>query len=187
MPGAPLARRPAALPGIWPTEGTKNSMLDLNWYTFTWAIINFFVILAILYKFFYHPVLGFIDNRRAEIARNISDAEYARAEAEKLLSDYQARMLATRQEAQQIVDKAIRSGEEARQALLSQSKEEAAALLENARKEIHRERDDALQALRQEVVSLSVMAASKILGRNITEADNARIVNQFLDEVGEIH
>lgn len=161
--------------------------MQFSLYDFIWTIINFFVILAILYKFFYHPVLGFIDNRRTEIARNISDAQYTRAEAEKLLSDYQARMLATRQEAQQIVDKAIKSGEEARQALLSQSKEEAAMLLENARKEIQRERDDALQTLRQEVVSLSVTAASKILGRNITEADNARIVNQFLDEAGEIH
>ena len=85
------------------------------------------------------------------------------------------------------MDKALKSGEESRQALLAQSRDEAAVLLENVRKEIRRERDEALQTLRQEVVSLSVMAASKILGRNITGDDNARIVNQFLDEVGEIH
>ncbi len=161
--------------------------MQFSLYDFIWAIINFFVILAILTYFFYKPVITFIDNRRAEIGRNISDAEQARAEAKKLLSDYQAQLQAARQEAQQIVDKALKSGEESRQELLAQSREEATALLENARKEIRRERDEAMRALRQEVVSLSVMAASKILGRNITEEDNARIVNQFLDEVGEIH
>lgn len=161
--------------------------MHIDLYTLIWAIINFFVILAILSHFFYKPVINFIDTRREEIARSISDAEQARAEADALLSDYQAQMLASRQEAQQIVDKAIKSGEEARQALLAQSRDEAAALLENARKEIRRERDDALLTLRQEVVSLSVQAAGKILGRNITEADNAGIVNKFLDEAGEIH
>ncbi|MGD0153765.1 MAG: F0F1 ATP synthase subunit B [Thermacetogeniaceae bacterium] len=161
--------------------------MSISWPTFAWAIINFLVILAILYYFFYNPVLSFIDSRREEIAHNISDSEYSRAEAQKLLHDYQAQLLASRQEAQQVIDKATKLGEESRQALLAQSRVEATALLENARKEIQRERDDALQSLRQEVVSLSVMAASKILGRTITEEDNAHIVNQFLDEVGEIH
>ncbi len=163
------------------------NVMNISWPTFIWTIVNFMVIVAILYKFFYNPVLSFIDNRRDEIAHNIADSENGRAEAQKLLSDYQAQLLATRQEAQQIIDKAIKSGEESRQALLAQSRTESAVLLENARREIQRERDDALQALRQEVVSLSVMAASKILGRTVTEEDNAHIVNQFLDEVGEIH
>jgi F-type H+-transporting ATPase subunit b len=161
--------------------------IPFSWYDFAWTIINFFVILAILTYFFYKPVIKFMDNRREEIGRNIADAEQARADANKLLGEYQAQLQAARQEAQQIVDKALKSGEESRQVLLAQSRDEAAALLENARKEIHRERDEALQTLRQEVVSLSIMAAGKILGRNITEEDNAHIVNQFLDEVGEIH
>ena len=161
--------------------------MDFTWSTFGWAIFNFLVILAILYKLFYHPVLNFLDNRRNEIARAIADSEQGRAEAEKLLSEYRAQLLAARQEAQQIIDKATKAGEDLRQSLLSQSKAEAATLLENARKEIQRERDQALQALRQEVVSLAMTAAGKILERNITGDDNVKIVNQFLDEVGEIH
>ncbi len=161
--------------------------MQISWPTFAWAIINFLVILAVLYKFFYGPVIKFLDNRREEIARNISDAEKGRAEAEELLNGYRQQLSEARHEAQQIVDKAIKAGEESRQALLSQSKSEAAHVLENARKEIHRERDEALRTLRQEVVTLAVMAASKILGRTITKEDNAHIVDQFLDEVGEVH
>jgi F-type H+-transporting ATPase subunit b len=158
-----------------------------NVYTFAIEIFNFLVILAILYKIFYKPVLNFMDNRRNEIARDISESERGRAEAEKLLEEYRAQLLASRQEAQQIIDRAAKAGEELRQSLLTQSRDEAAKLLENARKEIQRERDDALQSLRQEVVSLAMMAAGKILERNITGDDNTKIVNQFLDEVGEIN
>jgi F-type H+-transporting ATPase subunit b len=130
-------------------------------------------------------VLNFIDERRNEIARNISESERGRAESEKLLEEYRAQLQASRQDAQQVIDKAAKVGEEARQALLAQSRDEAAKLLENARKEIQRERDDALLTLRQEVVTLAMMAAGKILERNITGDDNTKIVNKFLDEVGE--
>jgi F-type H+-transporting ATPase subunit b len=132
-------------------------------------------------------VLNFLDNRRNEIARTIADSEHDRAEAEKLLNEYRAQLLTSRQEAQKILDKAVKAGEDARQSLLNQSRTEAATLLENARKEIQRERDNALQTLRQEVVSLAISAAGKILERNITGDDNAKIVNQFLNEVGEVH
>lgn len=161
--------------------------MDFSWYTFGWAIFNFLVIAAILWKFFYNPVLNFLDNRRNEIARTIADSEHDRAEAEKLLEEYRAQLMESRVESQKILDKAIKAGEDARQALLVQSRTEATTLLENARKEIERERDSALQSLRQEVVTLSIAAAGKILGRNITGDDNVKIVNQFLNEVGEVH
>lgn len=161
--------------------------MQFNLPTAIWTIVDFLVLLAILYKFFYGPVIRFLDNRREEIARNISEAEQGRAEAERLLQEYREQLSAARQEAQQIVDKATKAGEESRQALLNQSKAEAAAILENARKEIQRERDDALRTLRQEVVTLAVMAAGKILGRTLTQEDNVKIVDQFLDEVGEVH
>lgn len=161
--------------------------MEFTWYEFTWAIINFLVILAILYKFFYNPVIKFLDNRSDEIRRNISEAEQARAEAEAVLEEYRNKLAGAKQEAQEIVARATRVGEEARAALLEQSRAEAAALLEKAHQEIQRERDDALKTLRQEVASLAVMAAEKILGRTVTKEDHTKMVDQFLDEVGEVH
>jgi len=161
--------------------------VEFTWYEFTWAIINFLVILAILYIFFYNPVIKFLDNRRDEIRRNISEAEQARAEAEAMLEDYRNKLAGAKQEAQEIVARATRVGEEARASLLEQSRAEAATLLEKAHQEIRRERDEALQALRHEVVSLAVMAAEKILGRTVTKEDHTKMVDQFLDEVGEVH
>ncbi len=161
--------------------------MEFTWYEFTWAIINFLVILAILYKFFYNPVIKFLDNRSDEIRRNITEAEQARAEAEAMLEDYRNKLAGARQEAQEIVARATRVGEEARAALLEQSRAEAATLLEKAHQEIQRERDEALKALRQEVATLAVMVAEKILGRTVAKEDHIKMVDQFLDEVGEVH
>lgn len=161
--------------------------MEFTWYEFVWAIINFVVILAILYKFFYRPVINFLDNRSEEIRRNISEAERARSEAEATLEEYRSKLAAAKQEAQEIVAKATKVGEEARSALLEQARAEAETLLEKAHQEIERERDQALNALRQEVASLAIMAAEKILGRAVTAEDHVKMVDQFLDEVGEVH
>jgi F-type H+-transporting ATPase subunit b len=161
--------------------------VEITWYDLVWAIINFLVILGILYILFYKPVIRFLDNRRAEIARNITEAEQARAEAAALLKEHREKVAGADQEAQEIVARAVKAGEEARVGLIEQGRDEAAALLEKARTEIQRERDAALRALRQEVATLAVMAAGKILGRAVTGKDHARLVEQFLNEVGELN
>lgn len=154
---------------------------------FIWAIINFSVILAVLTYFFYRPVINFLDKRSDDIAHNISEAEQARADAETILNDYNTRLAGAKQEAQNIVAQASKAGEEARLAMLEQSRAEAAILLEKAHQEIQRERDDAIKALRQEVATLAVMAAGKILERSVTVEDHAQMVDHFLNEAGEVH
>ena len=161
--------------------------MELNLSTVIWSIINFVVILWVLYKFFYNPVLKFLDDRSEEIANNISEAECSRNESTALLKDYQGKIAGAREEAQNIVAKATKAGEEERAAILAQTRDESAALLERARQEIRRERDQALYALRQEVGTLSMMAAEKILTRNINTEDNQKIVEDFLNEVGDVH
>jgi len=161
--------------------------VELNMFDLIWAIINFLVILAILYRLFYKPVLRFMDSRRDEIARNISEAEEARTEAAALLNEYREKLAGAEQEAQEIVARATKAGEEARLNLLEAGRDEAATLLEKARAEIQQERDEALRALRQEVATLAVMAAEKILARTVTKEDHTRLVEQFLNEVGEVH
>lgn len=161
--------------------------MDLNISTIIWAIINFLVILAVLYKFAYNPVMKFLDNRSQEIADNIAAAERNRSESEALLKEYQEKIAQASKEAQEIIARANKVTEEERNRILAQTRDEAAALLERARQEIQRERDEALFAVRQEVSTLAVMAAEKILSRNLSTEDNKRIVDDFLNEVGEIH
>ncbi len=159
--------------------------IDLS--TSIWMIINFLVILAILYKFFYGPVMKFMDDRSAEIANNISEAERGRTEAAALLQEYQDKIAAARDEAQEIISKATKAGEAERTTILAQTRDESAVLLERARQEIQREKEAAITDLRQEVSTLAVMAAEKILDRNMATEDNQKIIDDFLSEVGEVH
>jgi len=128
-----------------------------------------------------------LDNRSQEIADNIAAAERNRSESEALLKEYQEKIAQASKEAQEIIARANKVTEEERNRILAQTRDEAAAMLEKARQEIQRERDEALFALRQEVSTLAVMAAEKILSRNLNTEDNQRIVDDFLNEVGEIH
>lgn len=159
--------------------------LDIS--TVIWAFLNFFLILIVLYKFGLNPVLNFLDNRSEGIAKNISEAENSRNEATALLQEYQEKIAGAREEAQDIIAKANKAAEEERAAFLAKTRDETAAMLEKARQEIRLERDQALKDLRQEVSALAVMGAEKILRRNINTEDNMKMVDDFLDEAGEIH
>lgn len=161
--------------------------MEMTWYEFTWAVINFLVLLFILYKLFYKPVLTFLENRRSEIARNLAEAEHAREKADEILNQYREKLARAEKEAQEIIARATKAGEEERIKLIEQGHNEAAALLEKARAEIRKERDEALAALRKEIATLAVMAAGKILGRTVTKEDHEKLVDEFLSEVGEVH
>lgn len=161
--------------------------MGMTWYDATWAVINFLVLLFILYKVFYKPVLNFMENRRAEIARNLSEADQARQDAEKLLQEYREKLAAAENQAQEMLAGAKKSGEEERTKVIEQGHNEATVLLEKAREEIKRERDEAIAALRQEIASLAVMAAGKILDRTVVQEDHDKMIAEFLNEVGGVH
>lgn len=161
--------------------------MELNLSTVIYAVLNFLLILFVLSFFGLKPVLNFLDNRSEEIANNISEAEKSRNEAAAILQEYEDKIAGAREEAQDIIAKANKAADEERAALLAQTRDETAAMLEKARQEIRLERDQALKDLRQEVSALAVMGAEKILRRNINTEDNMKMVDDFLDEAGEIH
>ena len=92
-------------------------MIDLNG-TLLFQFVNFFILVAILAKFAYKPILKVLEDRRNKIATDISSAEEARATAEKLKADYEAQLQKAHTEAQAIVDKAVKQADKEAQAQL---------------------------------------------------------------------
>jgi len=154
---------------------------------FIWAIINFLILLIVLRVVFYKPVLGMLDRRNEEIRSNLDEAAKAREEADRLHREYEERLKGARNEAQQIVDRAHRFAEEAREKINAQANEEAEHTLERAEERIRRERDRALEDLRREAAELALMAAAKVLGRAVDDEDNQRLAREFVEQVGEGH
>ena len=158
--------------------------IDLN--ELIWAIINFLVLLAILYKFLYNPILKVLDKRKEEIAANLTHAETSKKEAEDLFDEYKQQLEDARHEAHEIVNMANKTAEDAKNDILAQAREEAGQISEKARQEIEREKEKALQEVRDEIATLAVMAAGKVLEKSITKEDHEKMVREFVAEVGDV-
>lgn len=160
--------------------------MEFNLHEFIWAIINFVILLALLYKFLYKPILNVLDKRKNEVSENLSNAETARKEAEETLARYKEELKKAKTEAEEIISSAVNKGEEKRQEIIQEARDEASNMLKRAKEEITNEKEKAIAELRDEVATLAVMAAGKVIEREIKDKDHERFVKEFVSEVGEI-
>lgn len=147
------------------------------------AIVNFIILLALLKKFLYKPILNMLEAREEEVAENLLTAESARQEAEALRDEYKESIYKARAEANAIVDQATRIGEQTRQEIYHKALDEAQEVADRAKREIARERDLALRELRGEVANLAVDVAEKVVGRSVSIDDQHQLVENFIEEV----
>lgn len=157
-------------------------MVDLN-ATLIAQIINFLILVAILTKVAYKPLMKALADRQARIEGNLANAEQERAAAAELKREYQEQLAQARSQAQAIVEKASKLAEQTREEIIQEARAEHARLLKEAQAEIAREQERAIAELRGEVVSLSIAAATKIVGHNIDAATNSKLVTDFIDKL----
>jgi len=150
-----------------------------------WAIINFLVLLAILNKFLYKPLLKTMDNRMEQIEKDLYSAELAKKEAKDIKEEYTNQMEQAKAEAQQIIEKANKLGEETRETLVNQAREETSKMTEKAREMIRLEKDEALNQLRDEVSTLVVMVAGKVIDKTIDKEAHEKLIHDFIEEAGD--
>lgn len=159
-------------------------MVDLNG-TLLAQIVNFLILVLILAKFAYKPLMQALADRQAKIENSIADAERQSAEAATLRQEYQQQLANARTQAQEIVDKAMKVAEESKEEIIAAARAEHARLLAAAHAEIERERERALAEMRSEVVAISLAAAGKIIGQHLDEQGNAKLVEQFIEQLDE--
>ena len=146
-------------------------------------ILNFAIVLLLLTKFAWNPLLKVIAERQARIAGQIEAADQERVAAEKLRAEYQQQMQNAKGDAQSIMDKAMRQADNTKEEIIASAREEHARLLEAAQEKIARERQQALEDIRSEVVAISVAAAAKVIGQSVDEKVNARLVDDFITQL----
>ena len=146
-------------------------------------MLNFAIVLLLLTKFAWNPLLKVIAERQARIAGQIEAADQERVAAEKLRAEYQQQMQNAKGDAQSIMDKAMRQADNTKEEIIASAREEHARLLEAAPEKIARERQQALEDIRSEVVAISVAAAAKVIGQSVDEKVNARLVDDFITQL----
>jgi F-type H+-transporting ATPase subunit b len=146
-------------------------------------LITFLLMLAILARYVYPEIIKFAEARQRAIAEQLKQAETARAEAEAHLKEAEAKLADARRSAQSVIDAAGKSAEQLRQELKAKAEEESKRTLENARKQIEAERDQAIRSVRAEVADLVVTATEKVIGETLDDRKHRQLIERSIQEV----
>ena len=158
-------------------------VFSLNLGTGFWTVVIFLVLLAVLAKFAFPPILGYAEAREKRIQQNLDDAQRAREEAAALIEEHKRQLAEARQEAQQIMAESRQAAERMRQELLERTRSEQEEVVARASQDIERERARAVDSVRREAVDLAIAAAGRILHQRLGGEEDRRLVNEYLDSV----
>ena len=150
---------------------------------FIWTIVTFLVLLALLAKFAWGPLLAALEERQSLIRQSLDDAAKAKADLERLNHEAAQIVQRARVDADGIIAQSRIDGDRLREELRQKARAEADHIVKSAERQIQLETSRALEQLRHEAVDLSVMIASKILQRNVSKADNERLIDDAIKQV----
>lgn len=150
---------------------------------FFWTIAVFLVLLYLLKRFAWGPLLAALDERQAGIRKSLDDADRAKKELEQVQQEAEAILGRARSQADAIVSEARSDAAKLREDLRRQAQQEAQSIVGNAERQIQQERDRALVQIRGEAVDVSLLIASKLIRRNLTKEDNAALIDDAVRQV----
>ena len=158
-------------------------MVDLHLGTVIAQFLNFLILVAILAKFAYKPVLNMMAERKRRIANDLQEAEQARRDAETLRRDYESQLQAARREAQEIVEKAVQESKSISAQQMTELRQQLQVERDKARREIEEERNQAMKSLREDIVSLSVAMAGKVVEQDMNKDINTKLIDQAIERL----
>ena len=171
LPGAALA-----------AEGGEGSLIEINW-TLGVQLISFLLLLAVLFKFLYRPLIAALEGRTAAIQRQLAEAQAAREGAQREMAAMEERIRVAHADAQALRERALREAGELRERLNGEARQEAARLVEAAQAQIAQEVRRARAELRGEVGTLATQIAERLVRKSLTDEDHQRLVREALARI----
>ena len=160
-------------------------VISFNTKTMIWTAITFLVVLAVLRKFAWGPLIASLETREKKIRDAIADAEKAQEDAEKLKGDLEARLEKARAEAEAIIKEGRDDAVRVKEKYEKEQRQEGEALKQRALTEIDLAKGKALEEIRDEARSLSIQIAARVLEREVSEADHEKLVQEALEGYDE--
>ena len=161
------------------------ALITLDGWTFVAQICNLMIQLVIFKKLLLNPVKKVIAERKAKADSQIADAQKLRTEAEAIKAEYEQNMQNSRTDANQIVAAAQKTATARSEELLGEARAQAAALKQKAEADIAQERKKAVNEVKDEIGGMAMEIASKVVEREIREADHKDLIDEFIKNVGE--
>ncbi|RSL29683.1 ATP synthase F0 subunit B [Salibacterium salarium] len=155
------------------------------WGDVVFSIVTFVILMLVLRKFAWGPIMNMMKQREEHVASEIETAEKNRQDAEKYVEEQRQELERAKDEAQSIIENAKKTSEKQGEDIIAQSRAEAERMKENALADIAREKEQAVAELREQVGSLSVMIASKIIEKELDEKEQEQLIEDYVKEAGD--
>ena len=148
-------------------------------------LINTAILFIVLKKILFKPVLNIIDAREQGIKEDIATGEKAKNEGLALKEEYEQKLQVAKNEGQEIIKQATLRAEQKSEQIVSAAKEEASIIRERASKDIAQEKEKVMNELKNDISSIAILAASKVIEKDIDQSKHEDMINKFIEEVGE--
>jgi len=145
-------------------------------------IINFAILLGLLYLVAYKPIMRMLDERSRKVKESMEQTELIKQQAERAEEEVKKQIEAAGREGQEMIARAVRSGEEVRQKAQQEARQDVESIIARAGVEIQRERDEAIGELRKEFADLTILAAGKVIDRSLDREAHRQLIDKVLKE-----
>jgi len=161
------------------------SFLGVNPWTALFILLNTLIIFFVASKYLFGPVMKMIEDRQKEIDGMYRSASEAKKQAEAAEAEYQDKLSEAAQTCERLVKEAVARGQNREEEIIRQANREASAILDKAAADIAMEKKKAINDAKDEISGMAVAIAEKVVGRELTDADQSQLVDDFIKELGE--
>jgi F-type H+-transporting ATPase subunit b len=160
-----------------------NALISVTPGLMIWTIVCFLITLFVLKRYAFGPIQKMIDERQARIRAALEEADNAREEARKLLEQHRALIASARSDAEEILSEARRVADSMRERVREEAEADRQRRLEETHRQVEAETRRALEQIRAEVAELTLIAATKVTGKALTDADHKRLIEESIKEL----
>ncbi|HSQ88819.1 F0F1 ATP synthase subunit B [Romboutsia sp.] len=154
-------------------------------YELAFQLINTFLVFVLLKKLLFKPILGIIEAREKDIKANLAEGEKAKVEGISLKKEYEEKVGSAKTEGQEIIKQATLRAEQKEAEIISTAKQEAQSLREKANKDVEQERQKVMNEIKNDISDIALLAASKVIEKDLDKSKHEELINNFIKEVGE--
>ena len=165
--------------------GEYLSFIGVDFWTALFALLNFLAVFFVGKKFLWGPVMKIIIDRQKEIDDMYASADEAQTEANAMRAEYQQKLSAAQQTSERLVKEATMRGQAKEEEIIQKANQEASAILNKAAADIAMEKKKAINDAKDEIASLSLAIAGKVVERELSNADQQKLIDSFIDGLGD--
>ena len=161
------------------------SFVGVNFWTALFMLLNFLALFFVLKRFLVGPVIKIIQDRQKEIDDMYNDADNAQKQAKAMEAEYQQKLAVASETGERIVKEAVARGQAREEEILRQANAEASAIMDKAVADIAMEKKKAINDAKDEISGIAIAIAEKVVARELNNEDQHKLVDSFIDELGE--